>query len=106
VGVLYGFVTDGLFKTQAELTAKDYGLTVAENGLWLGDIRYKDLNNDGIVDDKDVAVIGNPNPDFTAGFTNTFNYKGFDLSVFLYASYGGDIFNYTRRQTEGMNTAF
>lgn len=106
VGVFYGFVTDGLFKTQAELTAKDYGLTIAENGLWLGDIRYKDLNNDGIVNDKDVAVIGNPNPDFTAGFTNTFNYKGLDLSVFLYASYGGDIFNYTRRQTEGMNTAF
>lgn len=106
VGAFYGYVTDGLFTSVDQLNAKNYGLNVAPNALWLGDIRYKDLNNDGKIDDKDVTEIGNPNPKFTAGLTNTFNYKGFDLSIFLYGSYGADIFNYTRRQTEGMNNQY
>ncbi len=108
IGTFYGFVTDGLFRTQADLAKGPIptGLTVAPGSLWLGDIRYKDLNNDGVIDDKDERVIGDPNPKFTYGINNTFNYKGFDLSVFLYGSYGGQILNYTRRQTEAENSAF
>ncbi|WP_238395332.1 TonB-dependent receptor [Mucilaginibacter sp. 14171R-50] len=107
IGSYYGFVTDGLFKSQEELAAGPIpaGLTVAPGSLWLGDIRYKDLDGNGIINDKDARVIGDPNPKFTYGFTNTFSYKGVDLSVFLYGSYGGQIFNYTRRQTEAMSNS-
>lgn len=104
VGAFYGYVTDGLIRTEEDLHALDYGLAVGPGSLYYGDVKFKDLNNDGKIDDKDVTVIGNPNPKFTAGFTNNFNYKRFDLSVFLYASYGADIFNYTRRSTEAMNS--
>jgi len=107
LGVFYGYVTDGLFRSEAELNnGVDYGLSIGPGGLWLGDIRFKDLDGNNIVDDKDVFVIGNPNPDFTYGFTNTFSWKGIDLSIFLYGSQGGDIFNYSRRQTEAMNSAY
>ncbi len=112
VGGFYGYVTDGLFKSMEELEdedgdpVKEWGLDVKPDGQWLGDIRYKDLNDDGVIDDKDVKNIGNPNPKFTLGWTNSFSYKGFDLSLFLYASVGGDIFNYTRLQTEGMRNQY
>jgi len=107
LGAFYGYVTDGIFRTEAELNnGIDYGLARAPGSLWLGDVRFKDLNGDNIVDDKDVRVIGNPNPDFTYGFTNTFSWKGIDLSVFIYGSQGGDIFNYSRRQTEAMSSAY
>ena len=107
VGAFYGYVTDGLFKTMEQLNeGTDWGLDVKPDGQWLGDIRYKDLNDDGVIDDKDVKKIGNPNPKFTLGWTNGFSYKGFDLSIFLYASYGGDIFNYSRLQTEGMRNQY
>lgn len=107
VGSFYGYVTDGLFTTMDQLNeGTDWGLDVRPDGQWLGDIRYKDLNGDGVIDDEDVQAIGDPNPKFTLGFTNTVNYKGFDLSIFLYASYGADIFNYSKRQTEGLRNQF
>lgn len=105
VGSFYGYVTDGLFTSMEQLNnGTNWGLDVKPDGQWLGDIRFKDLNNDGKIDDQDVQAIGNPNPDFTLGLTNTLSYKGFDLSVFIYSSYGADIFNYSRRQTEGMTS--
>ena len=107
VGSFYGFVTDGLFTTEEELNSLTYpGLTVAPNSLWLGDVKYKDLNDDGIIDQNDATVIGNPNPDFTLGITNNFTYKNFDLSVFVYGSFGADIFNYSRRFTEGLSSTY
>ncbi|MGX5688779.1 SusC/RagA family TonB-linked outer membrane protein [Arcticibacter tournemirensis] len=107
VGSFYGFVTDGLFRTEAELNdGIDYGLAVEPGKLWLGDIRFKDLNGDKKVDDKDVTVIGNPNPKFTYGITNTLNWKNIDFSIFLQGSYGADIFNYSKRRTEGMSSQY
>lgn len=107
VGSFYGYVTDGLFTSMEQLNdGTNWGLDVKQDGQWLGDVRYKDLTPDGVINDKDVTTIGNPNPKFTIGFTNTFSYKGFDLSVFLYASYGADIFNYSRRQTEGLRSQY
>lgn len=64
--------------------------------IW-GDVKYVDVNNDGAIDERDKTVIGNPHPDFTFGFTNTFRYKNFDLSVFLQGSVGNDIMNLTYR---------
>jgi len=60
-----------------------------------GNLVYDDINNDGLITAEDRTKIGNPNPDFTAGLTNTFSYKNFDLSIFLHMVYGNDVFNGT-----------
>jgi len=107
LGSFYGYVTDGLFREMKDLnTGMNWGLPVQPDKQWLGDVRYKDLNGDNIIDGKDVTEIGNPNPKFTYGMTNTVTYKGIDLSVFVYGSYGAKIFNYARRQTEGLRNQF
>ncbi|MEP6465672.1 MAG: TonB-dependent receptor [Parafilimonas sp.] len=101
LGSFYGYVTDGLYKSMDELTkGPNQGLPVGPQGLWLGDVRYKDLDGDGKITPADQTFIGNPNPKFTYGLTNNFSYKGFDLSVFLQGVYGDDIFNYSRTETE------
>ena len=64
-----------------------------------GDLIYKDLNGDGR---PDQAYIGDPNPDFTYGITNSFSWKNFNLSVFIQGTYGNDIYNASRMETEGM----
>ena len=69
-----------------------------ETGLMI----YKDLNEDGRISSSDRTYIGDPNPDFTFGMTNSFSYKGFSLSIFLQGSVGNDIFNASRMETEGM----
>lgn len=107
VGSFYGYVTDGLFTSAEQLNnGTKWGLDVAPDKLWLGDIRYKDLNGDKVIDEKDVTVIGNPNPKFTYGITNTFSYKNIDFSFFIQGSYGSKIFNYARRQTEALNSPY
>jgi TonB-dependent starch-binding outer membrane protein SusC len=95
-GVFFGYRTDGLFQTQAEIDALTY---VDGNGdtrktypsAAPGDIRYKDLNGDKIIDSKDQEVIGSPFPKFTGGLTVNLTYKNIDFSVFGYASYGNDV---------------
>lgn len=111
VGSFYGLVTDGLFRSQEELKAfgaanSNNQLGVSPTGIWLGDVRYKDVNGDGVINSSDMTVIGNPNPDFTYGMTNTFKYKNLDLSLFLTGSQGGQILNYTRRSTEMLSNAY
>lgn len=101
IGMFYGYISEGLFNDQDVLNGAplQFGQTVG-NGAGqtaLGDVKYKDVNGDGIIDQNDKTFIGNPHPDFTFGFTNNFRYKGFDLSVFVQGSYGNDILNMTRR---------
>lgn len=67
-----------------------------------GELIYRDLNNDGIVSPTDRTYIGDPNPDFTFGMTNRFSWKGLNLSILLQGSYGNDIYNASRVDTEGM----
>lgn len=67
-----------------------------------GELIYKDVNNDGVVTSSDRTYIGNPNPKFTFGLTNDLSYKGLNLSVFFQGSYGNDIYNASRMETEGM----
>lgn len=67
-----------------------------------GDLIYRDVNGDGEVTSSDRTYIGDPNPDFTFGLTNTFSYKGFSLSVLLQGSVGNDIYNVSRMESEGM----
>ncbi len=67
-----------------------------------GDLIYSDLNGDGSITPSDKTYIGDANPDFTFGLTNNLSYKGFNLSVMITGSYGNDIFNASRIETEGM----
>ncbi|MDR0763924.1 MAG: SusC/RagA family TonB-linked outer membrane protein, partial [Bacteroidales bacterium] len=67
-----------------------------------GNLIYRDLNNDSKITSSDKTYIGDPNPDFTFGITNTFQWKGFTLSIFLQGSYGNDIFNASKGDIEGM----
>lgn len=67
-----------------------------------GELMYRDLNDDGKISSSDRTYIGDPNPKFIFGMTNNFAWKNFGLSVFLQGSYGNDIFNASRIETEGM----
>ncbi|MFK7934608.1 MAG: SusC/RagA family TonB-linked outer membrane protein [Saprospiraceae bacterium] len=67
-----------------------------------GDIVFEDINNDGIVNEDDRTIIGDANPDFILGLTNTLTYGEFTLDVLLQSSIGNDVFNATRIETEGM----
>ena len=74
---------------------------MARNQIKPGYIKFKDHSGDGHVGDEDRRVLGNPNPLFVGGFSNTFTYKGFDLNVFLQFSYGNKIMNANRILFEG-----
>lgn len=92
---------EGLFTSLDQLNSAplQFGQSVGtEPGqTYLGDVKYVDVNGDGVVDESDMTVIGNPHPEFTFGFTNTFKYKNLDLSIFLQGSVGNDILNLTKR---------
>ncbi|MDP3432569.1 MAG: TonB-dependent receptor [Bacteroidota bacterium] len=107
VNEFYGFVTDGIFQTQKEVD--NHATQVAGNDPYNrtspGDIRFKDLNNDGVIDDKDRTFIGNPSPKCFFAMTNTFAYKGFDLSIFLQGIVGNKIVNANRIWSEAMSVA-
>jgi TonB-linked SusC/RagA family outer membrane protein len=102
--LFYGYVSEGLFQSVDEINnsaipAQSDGsrLPVAKDGgVWIGDVKYKDLNGDKIIDSRDQTFIGNPWPKLTFGFTNTFSFKGFDLSVLVTAAQGNEIYNYLR----------
>ncbi|MFD1141811.1 SusC/RagA family TonB-linked outer membrane protein [Larkinella insperata] len=108
VGSFWGLVTDGLFRTQAELdqSLPQFGYKVNQNETWLGDIRYKDINGDGKIDANDLTLIGSPLPKFTWGLTNSLNYRDIDFSIFLQGSQGAKAYNFLRWQLEGLNNAW
>lgn len=107
VNSFYGFVTNGIFQTQAEVDK--YASQVPGNDPYNrtspGDIKFRDLNNDGIINDQDRTYLGDPNPLFIFALNNSFAYKGFDLNIFLQGVYGNKIFNANRIYQEGMAVA-
>ncbi|HJT74562.1 MAG TPA: SusC/RagA family TonB-linked outer membrane protein, partial [Chitinophaga sp.] len=98
LGSFYGYVTNGLYQTDAELTA-----LADPNAKKVGDRKYLDLNNDKKIDDQDRRIIGNAQPKFLGGINNNFSYKGIDLSIFLQGSYGNKILNANRFELEYLN---
>ena len=86
LGGFYGYISDGVDSETGELM-------------------YRDLDGNGSITTSDKTYIGDPNPDFTFGMTNIFTYKNFDLSVLLQGSYGNEIYNASRMETEGMYDA-
>ena len=98
IGQFYGLETVGIIRTEEQLAnAPQTFFGTSPETSELGDIQYVDQNDDGFINDSDLTFIGNPNPDFTYGFTNNFNYKGIELSVFVQGSQGNDLLNLTRR---------
>ncbi len=93
VASFYGFVTDGIFQNQQEIETH----AIQSENTAPGDIRFKDLNNDGMIDFDDQTYIGNPIPDFTYGVNGSLEFKDFDLSFFLQGVQGNDIYNGTVR---------
>ncbi len=93
VASFYGYVTDGIFQTQAEVEAHAF----QNENTAAGDIRFKDLNGDGVINEEDREVIGNPTPDFTYGINFNLDYKGFDLGLFFQGVHGNDLYNGTVR---------
>jgi len=93
-GYFYGYVADGLFQNQTELNAHtDEHGTKLQPYAQLGDIRFKDVNGDGKLDDKDRTKIGSPWADYNIGLNLNFAYKQFDLVANFYSSIGNDIVN-------------
>jgi TonB-linked SusC/RagA family outer membrane protein len=83
MGGFYGYISDGVDPETGELI-------------------YRDRNTDGKITATDQTYIGDPNPDFVYGLTNSFSWKNFNLSIFVQGAYGNDIFNASKGDTEGM----
>jgi len=97
VNTFYMYDAIGVWKTQKEIddySAAHEGKKVTYNGTAIvpGDIRYRDVNDDGIFDSEDKDYLGSPTPSFTYGMTNNFTYKNFDLSILLTAQTGGKVY--------------
>lgn len=101
INVFYGYVTDGLFQNADEVNAH-----AVQAGAEPGDIRFRDLNNDGVINDSDRTVIGNPNPAWLFSMNNTLTYKGFELSIYLQGVAGNDIYNANNIDLTGMAAAY
>lgn len=97
-GYFYGFKTNGLFQNFAEVTA---GAT--QTGARPGDIRFVDMNKDGIINDMDKTKIGDPFPTFTLGWNLNVEYKNIDFTAFTYASVGNDVYRAYERNANYTN---
>jgi len=101
INVFYGYVTDGIFQNMDEVKAH-----AVQPGAEAGDIRFRDLNNDGIINENDRTVIGNPNPTWLFSMNNRLTYKGFELSIYLQGVADNKIYNQTRSVMESMSAAY
>ncbi len=111
-----GYIEEGLFQSIDEINKSAVPVdnngnrlpTEQANGIWVGDVKFKDLSGpkgvpDGKIDTYDETYIGNPWPKMFAGFTNSFSYKNFDLTVFITGTYGNDIYNFIAKRNTNPN---
>ena len=108
IGYFWGYKTDGVIQNEADLAA--YTATLKDgdpanshqgSGLKVGDLKFVDVNGDGIVNDDDKTDLGNPTPDVTMGITLGASYKGFDINVTGYAALGQQVARSYRKFTDG-----
>lgn len=91
IGSYFGYVADGLFRTPEEVAVH-----ANQTGKALGNIRYRDLNGDGTINQEDRTIIGNPHPDFMYGINLSASYKNWDFSIFFDGRQGNDMYNAQR----------
>lgn len=125
IGDFYGYKIDGVFATASDFFDPDaesteshsHGMptnsdgtllpvTPNSGGVWYGDLKFKDLNGDGVITEKDQTFLGSPIPDFQLGLGNTFSYKGFDLNIFFSANVGNEVINGMRVNGENPLTNY
>lgn len=99
INSFYGYVTNGLFQNWNEV---NNGAIQVPGGTSPGDIRFADLDNNGVINDNDRTYIGDPTPEWSFSMNNSFAYKNFDLQIFLQGVAGNDIYNANRIWQEGM----
>jgi TonB-linked SusC/RagA family outer membrane protein len=97
-GYFYGYKTAGLFQNAADIAASP-----RQAGAQPGDIKYVDVNGDGVINASDQTNIGNPFPKFTMGWSFNLSYKNFDFNTFWYASVGNDIYRAYERNANFSN---
>lgn len=109
----YGYKVEGVYKDLDDIqnSAKPAkypsdGVFSRGNTVWVGDIKYKDVDENGIIDEHDRTDLGSPLPKFTFGWTNTFRYRNLDLSIFLNGSYGNKVMNYNSLTLTHMNSTW
>lgn len=107
VGLFYGYKTQGVFATSEEAAETDLR-NGSKNGsaFRAGDVHFSDLVADGVIDNKDKDVIGNPNPDVFGNFGTSLHYKNWTLDAFFSYSLGNDIYNYQRAVLESGNSYY
>ena len=97
----FGWVANGIYQNTTEINS-DPALAndprVEEGLIQPGDVRFADLNGDGLIDENDRTIIGDPNPELVYGLNAGLDYKGFDLNLFFLGSAGHDIYNADRMQ--------
>ena len=106
-----GYIVDGIFQSVDEINKSAVPVdnngnrrpTDPATGIWVGDVKYRDVNGDNKIDVNDVTNIGNPWPKLTGGLSNSFSYKGFDLSILITGAYGNDIYNYIAAEASNPN---
>ncbi len=122
IGEFYGYVVEGVFATPTDFlgdaekgikphprpvnsSGNEYPIGTAAGAIWYGDLKFKDLNGDGIIDANDQTFLGSPIPKFSYGLNNSFSYKNFDLNIFFSANYGNKVFNQLRIAGENPRTS-
>ena len=104
VGLFYGYKTDGVYSKTSEAQADGYYVK-KQNGdnayFEAGDMRFVDINHDKCIDENDMTIIGDPNPDIYGSIFANFTYKNFALNAVFNYSLGNDIYNYQRSLLEG-----
>ncbi len=110
-GMFYGYIYEGTYKSDEFTTAGSlkqnipYPESVGQNKIRPGDPKYRDINEDGVIDESDRTIIGCGQPLHTGGFSTTFNYKGIDLNLFFNWSYGNHVLNANRLIFENAQSA-
>jgi len=102
IGSFYLYQMDGIFQNDAEVLTSAY----QGKNIKAGDVKYKDLNNDNVIDSNDRTYSGSAIPTFTSGLNLSGNYKGFDLSVFFQGAFGQKIFSQVNYDIEGFYRGF
>jgi TonB-linked SusC/RagA family outer membrane protein len=112
VGQFYGYDIIGMFEKEEDFYTTDEsgnrvlvalpqdGQEIAPNGIWVGDFRFRDVNEDGVITEADRTFIGSPHPKFELGFNNNFSYMNLDLAFNITGVFGNKIYNWTRSEFE------